>query len=88
MNEIIFKTPTNQKEFKEYDLFRWKILRKPIGSKSHEIAASVLENHADMRENVSMNVLMENDRLRARIEELEAELTLCKRARRLLRGKK
>lgn len=31
MNEIIFKTPTNQKEFKEYDLFRWKILRKPIG---------------------------------------------------------
>jgi len=57
-------------------------------SKSHEIAASVLENHADMRENVSMNVLMENDRLRARIEELEAELTLCKRARRLLRGKK
>ena len=30
MNEIIFKTPTNQKEFKEYDLFRWKILRKPI----------------------------------------------------------
>ena len=31
MNEIIFKTPTNQKEYKEYDLFRWKILRKPIG---------------------------------------------------------
>ena len=31
MNEIIFKTPTNQKEFKEYDLFSWKILRKPIG---------------------------------------------------------
>ena len=31
MNEIIFKTPTNQKEHKEYDLFRWKILRKPIG---------------------------------------------------------
>ena len=57
-------------------------------SKSHEIAASVSENHADMRENVSMNVLMENDRLRARIEELEAELTLCKRARRLLQGKK
>ena len=31
MNEIIFKTPTNQKEYKEYDLFRWKVLRKPIG---------------------------------------------------------
>lgn len=57
-------------------------------SKSHEIAASVKENHADMRESASMNVLMENDRLRARVEELEAELTLCNRARRLLRGKK
>lgn len=31
MNEIIFKTPSNQKEYKEYDLFRWEILRKPIG---------------------------------------------------------
>ena len=31
MNEIIFKTPTNQKQHKEYDLFRWIILRKPIG---------------------------------------------------------
>ena len=33
MDEIIFKTPTNQKEFKEYDIFRWEILRKPIGKK-------------------------------------------------------
>ena len=31
MNEIIFKSPSNQIEFKEYDLFRWEILRKPIG---------------------------------------------------------
>tara|TARA_B100001113_G_scaffold231992_1_gene190509 strand:+ start:182 stop:634 length:453 start_codon:yes stop_codon:yes gene_type:complete len=31
MNEIIFKTPRNQTEFKEYDLFRWEVLRKPIG---------------------------------------------------------
>ena len=31
MNDIEFRTPLNLKEFKEYDLFRWKILRKPIG---------------------------------------------------------
>ena len=31
MNDIEFRTPLNSKEFKEYDLFRWKILRKPIG---------------------------------------------------------
>ena len=31
MNEIVFKTPANSKEYKEYDLFRWEILRKPIG---------------------------------------------------------
>jgi predicted GNAT family N-acyltransferase len=31
MNEIVFKTPSSQREYKEYDLFRWEILRKPIG---------------------------------------------------------
>ena len=31
MSEITFKTPENTKEFKEYDLFRWEILRKPLG---------------------------------------------------------
>ena len=31
MNEIVFKTPANSKEYKEYDLFRWEILRKPLG---------------------------------------------------------
>ena len=31
MNDIKFRVPLNSKEFKEYDLFRWKILRKPIG---------------------------------------------------------
>ena len=31
MSKIVFKTPSNQKEYKEYDLFRWEILRKPIG---------------------------------------------------------
>ena len=31
MNDIEFRAPLNSKEFKEYDLFRWKILRKPIG---------------------------------------------------------
>jgi len=31
MNDIEFRVPLNLKEFKEYDLFRWKILRKPIG---------------------------------------------------------
>ena len=31
MNNILFKTPSSSKEFEEYDLFRWEILRKPIG---------------------------------------------------------
>lgn len=31
MSEIIFKSPESKKEFEEYDLFRWKMLRKPIG---------------------------------------------------------
>ena len=31
MNNILFKTPSNSEEFKNYDLFRWEILRKPIG---------------------------------------------------------
>jgi len=31
MSKIHFKTPENKKEFKEYDLFRWRLLRKPIG---------------------------------------------------------
>ena len=31
MNNILFKTPSNSLEFEEYDLFRWEILRKPIG---------------------------------------------------------
>ena len=31
MSKIVFKTPSNKKEYKEYDLFRWEILRKPIG---------------------------------------------------------
>ena len=31
MNDIEFRTPLNSEEFKEYDLFRWRILRKPIG---------------------------------------------------------
>ena len=31
MSEITYKTPENNKEFREYDLFRWEILRKPLG---------------------------------------------------------
>ena len=31
MSDIQYKIPSNSKEFQEYDLFRWKILRKPIG---------------------------------------------------------
>ncbi len=31
MNNILFKSPSSSEEFKEYDLFRWEILRKPIG---------------------------------------------------------
>ena len=31
MNNILFKTPSSSEELKNYDLFRWEILRKPIG---------------------------------------------------------
>ena len=31
MNRIHFKSPDNKEEFDKYDLFRWKILRQPIG---------------------------------------------------------
>ena len=31
MNNILFKTPSSSEEIKNYDLFRWEILRKPIG---------------------------------------------------------
>ena len=31
MSEITYRTPQNKEEFKEYDLFRWEILRKPLG---------------------------------------------------------
>ena len=43
MNNILFKTPSSSKEFEEYDLFRWEILRKPIG-KSIE---SLKDNYED-----------------------------------------
>ena len=43
MNNILFKTPSSSEEFKKYDLFRWKILRKPIG-KSIE---SLKDEHED-----------------------------------------
>ena len=31
MNNIKYRTPLNSDEFEKYDLFRWRILRKPIG---------------------------------------------------------
>lgn len=43
MNKIVFKTPSNCEEFKKYNLFRWEILRKPIG-KSIE---SIKDEHED-----------------------------------------
>ena len=45
MSKIHFKTPENDQEFKEYDLFRWKILREPIG-KSIESLKDHHEKHA------------------------------------------
>ena len=43
MNKIVFKTPSNCEEFKKYNLFRWEILRTPIG-KSIE---SIKDEHED-----------------------------------------
>ena len=31
MNNLEFRVPKNKDEFNEYDLFRWRLLRKPIG---------------------------------------------------------
>ena len=31
MDNIEFRTPLDVKEYKKYNLFKWKILRKPIG---------------------------------------------------------
>ena len=31
MNNLEFRVPKDEKEFNEYDLFRWRLLRKPIG---------------------------------------------------------
>ena len=31
MNNIEYRTPLNSDEFEKYDLFRWQILREPIG---------------------------------------------------------
>ena len=31
MNNLEFRVPKNEDEFYEYDLFRWRLLRKPIG---------------------------------------------------------
>ena len=31
INKVTFPSPVGDKEFEEYDLFRWKVLRKPIG---------------------------------------------------------
>ena len=31
INKLIFRSPIGDKEFEEYDLFRWKVLREPIG---------------------------------------------------------
>ena len=31
MNNLEFRVPKNENEFNEYDLFRWRLLRKPIG---------------------------------------------------------
>tara|TARA_B100001057_G_scaffold5779_1_gene5266 strand:+ start:4524 stop:4961 length:438 start_codon:yes stop_codon:yes gene_type:complete len=45
MSKIYFTTPQNKEEFKEYDLFRWRILREPIG-KSVESLKDDYEEHA------------------------------------------
>jgi len=49
MNNILFKKPSSSKEFKEYDLFRWEILRKPIGKS--------IESLKDEHENSSYHLI-------------------------------
>ena len=46
MSELEFRSPNSSDEFKEYDLFRWKILRKPLG-KSIESLESLKDSFED-----------------------------------------
>jgi len=44
MNELEFRSPNSSDEFKEYDLFRWKILRKPLGKSIESLKDSFEDN--------------------------------------------
>ena len=37
MDNIEFRSPLNFKEYKKYNAFRWKILRKPIGRSKNSL---------------------------------------------------
>ena len=49
MNRIHFRSPNNKEEFEKYDLFRWKILRQPIGKS--------VESLKDEHENTSFHLI-------------------------------
>ena len=44
MNEIVFKSPKNKKELEQYDLFRWEMLRKPIGKEVNSLKDEFEQN--------------------------------------------
>ena len=44
MSELEFRSPDSPDEFKEYDLFRWKILRKPLGKSIESLKDSFEDN--------------------------------------------
>ena len=44
MSELEFRSPNSSDEFREYDLFRWKILRKPLGKSIDSLKDSFEDN--------------------------------------------
>ena len=44
MSELEFRSPNSSDEFREYDLFRWKILRKPLGKSIESLKDSFEDN--------------------------------------------
>ena len=53
MNNIEYRTPLNSDEFEKYDLFRWRILRKPIGKS--------IDSLKDKYENSSYHLIAVSD---------------------------
>ena len=57
MNNLEFRVPKNEDEFYEYDLFRWRLLRKPIGKTIESLKDDALQAQIDF---IDWKYLMKN----------------------------